>query len=561
MADTRKFAIYSRKSKFTGKGESIENQIEMCTRELKATYHITDDDIVVFEDEGYSGGNTNRPQFQEMIKRCHEGEFRLVICYRLDRISRNTADFVKTYEELKANNVSFRSVSDNIDDTSPMGKAMMMISSVFAQLERDIITERITDNMRELAKTGRWLGGNPPTGYESVGTVGSVTVDGKIHKAQMLRQKPEEIEIVKTIYDKFLELRSITKVETYLLNSGVKTKTGINFSRFAIKTILQNPVYLINDSDAYAYFKENDMQVYADESDFDGKNGVLAYNKTLQITGKSIKQKDRSEWIIAVGKHKSVIPGSKWAEAQHLLGLNKSKSYRRQRSNEALLSGLLFCADCGSYMRPKLSSRVNKRGERVYDYLCEMKEKSHGKQCNMKRINGNDLDEQVIDEIKKLGADSSELMKLLCSSRKDLTESFTDFQSEIDKRLALKKKTEGECANLVNALTLAGESGAADDIIKKLNSLHEQIDRLDMEIAEYSRLIDNGKITDESFQSLAEMLTSFADNIDGLNVMQKRDLIRCFVSRVEWDGENVHIYILSSDKAPLTKKPLSTGSK
>ena len=561
MADTRKFAIYSRKSKFTGKGESIGNQIEMCTRELKATYHITDDDIVVFEDEGYSGGNTNRPQFQEMIKRCHEGEFRLVICYRLDRISRNTADFVKTYEELKANNVSFRSVSDNIDDTSPMGKAMMMISSVFAQLERDIITERITDNMRELAKTGRWLGGNPPTGYESVGTVGSVTVDGKIHKAQMLRQKPEEIEIVKTIYDKFLELRSITKVETYLLNSGVKTKTGINFSRFAIKTILQNPVYLINDSDAYAYFKENDMQVYADESDFDGKNGVLAYNKTLQITGKSIKQKDRSEWIIAVGKHKSVISGSKWAEAQHLLGLNKSKSYRRQRSNEALLSGLLFCADCGSYMRPKLSSRVNKRGERVYDYLCEMKEKSHGKQCNMKRINGNELDRQLICEIKNLSADNSELIRLLKSSKKDLHETFADYREEAEKLRAHKKQLESECAGLIKVLPLAGESKAANDIIAQMNSLHKSIEECDVKINEYLRLIEQNDITDESFQSLAEMLTSFADNIDGLNVLQKRDLIRCFVSRVEWDGENVHIYILSSEKAPLTKKPLSTDSK
>ena len=133
MTDNRKYAIYSRKSKFTGKGESTANQVEICRNELKHRYNATDEDIVVFEDEGFSGANTKRPKFQEMMKRCRNNEFRIVICYRLDRISRNTSDFVRTYEELKDLGVSFRSVSDNIDDTSPMGKAMMMISSVFAQ--------------------------------------------------------------------------------------------------------------------------------------------------------------------------------------------------------------------------------------------------------------------------------------------------------------------------------------------------------------------------------------------------------------------------------------------
>ncbi|MBR6336536.1 MAG: recombinase family protein [Ruminococcus sp.] len=561
MTDNRKYAIYSRKSKFTGKGESIENQIEICKRALKAQYGVDDDDIAVFEDEGFSGGNTRRPQFQEMMRRCREGEFRLVICYRLDRISRNTADFVKTYDELKENGVGFKSVSDNLDDTSPMGKAMMMISSVFAQLERDIITERITDNMRELAKSGRWLGGNPPTGYKSVKTVGSVTVDGRVHKAQMLEQIPEEIELVRLIFDKFSELGSLTKVETYLLNNSYKTKTGGNFSRFSIKSILQNPVYAKNDADMYRYLSEQGMRIFSPEEDFDGKQGIIAYNKTDQQPGKASKSKAPGEWIIAVGKHKGIISGSDFASAQYALQRNKDKSYRKPKSNTALLSGLLFCGDCGSFMRPKLSSRKNKKGERVYDYLCELKEKSRCRKCDMKRINGNDLDEQVIDEIKKLGADSSELMKLLRSSRKDLTESFTDFQSEIDKRLALKKKTEGECANLVNALTLAGESGAADDIIKKLNSLHEQIDRLDMEIAEYSRLIDNGKITDESFESLADMLSSLAKTVDNLNVAQKRDLIRCLVKRIEWDGENVHMFITESDEDMRLIKPLRKDSK
>ena len=87
-------AIYSRKSKFTGKGESVENQVEMCRQYINL--HLTDvdkDNIVVYEDEGFSGGNTARPQFQAMVNAIRKREIDLVICYRLDRITRNLNDF------------------------------------------------------------------------------------------------------------------------------------------------------------------------------------------------------------------------------------------------------------------------------------------------------------------------------------------------------------------------------------------------------------------------------------------------------------------------------------
>ena len=113
----------------------------------------------------------------------------------------------------------------------------MYIASVFAQLERETIAERIRDNMLELAKDGRWLGGNPPTGYKSVETVGSVTIDGKKRKARKLEVISEESEIVKLIYAKFLEFNSLTKTETYLIQNNCLTKTGKYFSRFAIKNI------------------------------------------------------------------------------------------------------------------------------------------------------------------------------------------------------------------------------------------------------------------------------------------------------------------------------------
>lgn len=555
--DTRKYAIYSRKSKFTGKGESIENQVEICRKMLKSKYGASDDEIIVFEDEGFTGANTKRPQFQEMMKSCRAGDIKVVICYRLDRISRNTSDFIKVFEELKSLNVKFISVSEQLDDDNPLGKAMIMLSSIFAQLERDIIADRITDNLRELAKSGRWLGGVTPTGYKSVETVGSITSDGREHKAHKLEQIPDEIKLVKLVYKKYLEFRSLTKVETYLLQKSIRTKTGRDFTRFAIKSMLHNPVYALADEATWEYFTNNGMQVFADKADFTGRHGIMAYNKTKQQSGKTTKPKDNSEWIIAVGKHKGIISGKDWVEVQKLLDQNRSKAYRKPRSNVALLSGVLFCKKCGSYMRPKLTQRTNKDGELIYNYMCELCEKSKRTRCDVKWAKGNELDKLLIEEIKKLGADSSELMKQLKKGRKDFSESFADYQGEIDRLKKAKSENEKGIKNLLNALTSAGDTPAASAIVQRMNEIESQNKQIDQSIQEYSRLISSSSITDSSYETLADMLADFTKSIDSISVEQKRDLIRCLVRRVEWDGETADIVIIGAETRAADAEHLS----
>ena len=149
-----KAAIYSRKSKFTGKGDSIENQIQLCMDYSKS---IGIKEFLVYEDEGFSGGNIDRPQFKKMMQDAKDKKFDCLVCYRLDRISRNVSDFSTLIEKLNKLEISFISIKEQFDTSTPMGRAMMFISSVFAQLERETIAERIKDNMYSRVSTGKEL--------------------------------------------------------------------------------------------------------------------------------------------------------------------------------------------------------------------------------------------------------------------------------------------------------------------------------------------------------------------------------------------------------------------
>jgi len=550
--DNRKIAIYSRKSKFTGKGESIENQVEICKSRIKSQYpDINESDILIFEDEGFSGGNINRPKFKEMMGLVKDNKIKVIYSYRLDRISRSVVDFANMYEVLTEHNVAYISATECYETSTPLGRAMMSIATVFAQLERETIAERIKDNMHALARSGRWLGGITPTGYKSTQIVGSVTVDGKERKAFKLDLIESEADIIRLIFSKFLKFNSLTKTETYLLQNGIKTKNGRNYTRFSIKSILQNPVYVTADNFTFNYFKNLGIEIYSDESEFNGKQGVMAYNKTLQRDGKSNKTREFDEWIVAVGKHKPIIDSSDWIKAQELLSQNTLKSYRKLKSNHSLLSGLLYCADCGSFMRPKKSKRINADGEEIYTYLCEMKEKSRMHNCQMKNINGNQLDKAVCEEIKKLDKNSNLFISSLLEDSKKLYENAEEYEKQIDTLNKSFTENEKQIKNLVTALSQS-DATIITYINTQIAELHNKNEEIKLMISELEAVSKDRVLTDDDFQTIKGMLSSFTSAFDTMSSEQKRAALRIFVKRIEWDGENVNVY-LSGDEELFLK--------
>lgn len=539
-----KFAIYSRKSKFTGKGESIDNQIELCRQHI-AGHFGENHEIVTFEDEGFSGGHLDRPKFQEMMKRVREKEFTHMVCYRLDRVSRNIGDFAVLIEELSSLECDFVSIKEQFDTSSPMGRAMMYIASVFSQLERETIAERIRDNMHELAKTGRWLGGTTPTGYNSV-PLEKVSIDGKTHKSFKLDVVEDEAVIVRLIFNKFMEVNSLTKVEAFLFESSIKSKTGTNHTRFSIRNILTNPVYLRADEKAYDYFTKDEQSIFASKEDFDGIHGMMIYNKTIQKKGKTHETRPMEDWIISVGKHEGLIDSSIWIQVQGMLEVNKSKAYRKTRSSVALLSGLLKCENCGSFIRPKTTTRRNKQGELVYDYLCSLKERSKGSACNIKNSRGNDVDKLVCDELVKLASNSGTFFADLERAKREIIKDTSSIDTEIASLETSANKLETEVLNLTTGMAMQDDESIKDIIKKKLVENKLEIDKIHKTIKELRELTKEHELSDIETDILKDMLMNFSQTIHTMPIEQKRLALRMFIREIYWDGENVHIYLHNS---------------
>ncbi|WP_069997912.1 recombinase family protein [Cellulosilyticum sp. I15G10I2] len=545
-----RIAIYSRKSKFTGRGDSVENQINICKNYIKNVINkdrfcCNSEEALILEDEGFSGGNTNRPQFKKLIKMIEAKEIDLVLCYRLDRISRSISDFSQLLDKLNKYSVKFVSVSEDFGDYSPMAKAMMFMTSIFSQFEREIIAERIRDNMLELAKTGRWLGGNVPLGFESQET-SSIDNSGKSRKAFKLTPVESELHTIKLIYNKFLELNSLTQLESYLLNKQIQTKNGVSYSRHTLKNLLTNPVYVVADELSYNYFIECGCQVYNDTKYYNGESGIIAYNRTEQIKGRTNKLRDKKEWIISVGMHDGVIPSSDWIKVQHMVEDNKSKTFRKVKNTNSLLSGLIRCQKCGSYMRPKLG-RLNKEGVQKYYYICELKEKSYGQQCNVKNVNGLEMDKMVLDQIKNMCVSNTGINSKLQMDTKKINHIENDLRLEeksLNQNIENNKKA---ISNLIDTLSLTKDPNITSPILEKITHLNEENTLLEKRLNELKSTKHINELAENDLGNLVETLSSFSSSIDSLDPVSQRTHLGTLIDKIEWDGEEASVYLFGPD--------------
>lgn len=545
------YIVYARKSKFTGKGESIQNQIDRCVEKihrLTKDSPISDDQIRIFKDEGFSGGNMERPEFQKMMDLCHSKSenIKAVVCYKLDRFSRSISDFSAAFDELNKMRIEFISVSDDFDTTTAAGKAVIMLVTVFAEFERNILAERIRDNKEGLAKTGRWLGGMTPMGYKSTRITYQHDSFDRERTMCYLETIPREKEIVQRIFHDYLKYHSLTKIETSLRVSEIKTRKNRYFSVTAIRSILSNPVYMSADEDAWNYFEQHDCPLYPDKAMYTGQHGIMAYNKTEQDSHKCTKLKNLSDWIVAIGKHEPFVSGKDWVSVQTLLQQNASKTYRSSKSSRGLLSGLIVCGNCGAYMRPKMYRQLTTDGLKKFSYLCETKDKSRQHQCQMNNPPG-EIDTFVCNAVKNLAENKEYLEQKLLSQLNKHNEINT---SSMKSNLALLneqlKSVDSQINNLIQ--NLASMTGPAVDLVnKQINELSEKSRHLKQEIDYQQTVLSQSLSPQTELNVIAEKLTRFSETFDTLSFEEKRSTLKMLIQKIVWTGSKVHIYFVGDD--------------
>ena len=518
---------YGRKSIYSDKSDSTDVQFKLVVDYCK--YHYTDYEIYRYEDEGFTGANTDRPGYTQLISDVKDGKLDLVICYKIDRISRDVKDFSEFFSLLSDHEVKFASIKENIDTTTPLGRAMMFICSVFAQMERETISERVTDNMIEFSKSGKWAGGKAPLGFDRK----KIEVNGKMHT--ILIENPSEIPFLNMIANTFLEgEHSLNSLERYFRENRIKTLGGSYLSSSQIYNILKNPHYCAADRAALEYFKSLGCTIGCDESKFTGEFGIMAYGRTAGGKKKTHTMNPPNKWIISVGLHHPLIGSEKWLSIQARFGHNVIDKTRKH--NIGLLKGVLKCS-CGHSMRPK--RKIDKTYNKVYDsYFCTNRARRGLEYCTKGSIHVELIDNAIIDILKKIALDKNMIDEYTHDVSANLPQlrSRSEVQRNID-------SLEAKIANLAAALGANSNSAAAKYIISEMEKLDKQISGLKFELLEIENDDRKRAKVRKDNEDKYKTVCHIVDCLDSADYDEINGLLNDLLKVCVWDGVSLKVKI------------------
>lgn len=431
------------------KGNSIPEQLERLRAFCKAKDYSVVEEYV---DGGFSGSNLERPSMTRLIQDCQLHKFDCVIVYKLDRLSRSQKDTLYLIDDVfNKHGIDFISITESFDTSTPLGKAMLGILSVFAELERSNINQRMMMGRVARAKEGKWHGGNfTPIGYEY----------DEVN--QRLKIIPEEsIQVIK-IFDMFLAGSSYNAIKIYM-REHYTTRYGSYASGDVIKGILANPVYI----------------------------GKLRWAD-----------------ILADSTHDMIIDAETFALAQKRIAEIDASNLHKHISRESrhLLTGLLWCGGCGSRMcfhqqRRQFNHKVYKYDKYACYNRIGNKQMIKGK-CSVNSIDARLLEEMVLEQVselqfeevnnireceqydKQIKAIEKKILKLMDLYTLDkidlpiLEGKLADLRAEKEKLIQLSSKQEKSDFDRITPQELASviEQGTLQEKRMLLNSLIDRIE-------------------------------------------------------------------------------------
>ena len=437
-------AIYARQSVDRADSISIESQIEFCKYELKGG------SFKEYKDKGYSGKNTVRPQLQQLLTDIRRGEVEKVIVYKLDRISRSILDFSNMMNLFQQYQVEFVSSTEKFDTSTPMGRAMLNICIVFAQLERETIQKRVSDAYYSRSQKGFRMGGKPHYGYR----LEEILMEG-IHTKKLV-EEPGEAAIVREIFDMYEQPdTSYGDITRYYAEKGVQFY-GKELIRSMLAQLLRNPVYVRADMDVYRFFRSHGTNIVSSPEQFDGIHGCYLYQGRDAQTDKLQNLKGH---MLVVAPHEGLVSSEQWLNCRIKLMRNKTIQANRKAVN-TWLAGKVKCGNCGyALMSIKIQSgkqylrctkRLNNKAcpgcgkvytEDVENYVYkEMVRKLREGQspATYTKLNENPQVKQIYREIEEMEKEISLLVDSLAGAGETLTDYINQRVEEIDQMHQLK---------------------------------------------------------------------------------------------------------------------------
>lgn len=481
------YALYARQSVDNKESISIENQLDLCRQ--KAIGH----NCIEYKDKGFSGKNTERPAFQKMMEDIRKGEIEAIVVYKLDRISRSVLDFSKILEELQKYNVNFISVMEAFDTTQPMGRAMIQICAVFAQLERETIQQRVTDAYYSRCKKKFYMGGRVPYGYR----LEPYTIDGL--KTSRYVQVPEEAEQVKLIYALYSDPKnSLGKIVTYLNNNGIRNRRGSMWNSSRISEMLRNPIYARADADVYSFFCKKGANINNPIEDFVGVYGCYLYKGSENT---SSKRSDLTDKELVLGPHEGLIPGDLWVKCR-IRCMNNRQSALTCGGKNSWLTGKVKCGNCGYALT---IAKANTKMKRYF--VCSQKFATKGTGCHGTggTIYATVLEDYVLDRIKGRLYEFESLKAE--NVRKD--------NPKLNQLKIQRTDCETKIEELVTQIPKANEA-TMKYINRTLEQLDKEIYRLNEEIL---------KLSDTPVDSDFSVITEHAEQWESLSFEDKQKVV------------------------------------
>ena len=492
-------AAYARQSVDKKDSISIESQLEFCRYELKGGTFKS------YTDKGYSGKNTTRPAFQELLADIRFGLVKRVVVYKLDRISRSIIDFANLMELFQENQVEFVSSTEKFDTSTPMGRAMLNICIVFAQLERETIQKRVTDSYYSRCVKGYKMGGSIPYGFDTE----TISMDGI--QTKQLVESPL-IENVKLSFDMYKRPEvSLGDIARHLAKSNIQMGSGSS-QRVTLSRMLRSPVYVKADMDIYNFYKSQGVNIVNEPGDFTGTNACYIYRAK---DTKPAKWDDLQDHILVLAPHKGVIDSDVWLSVRRKIMNNKSSCSAKKATN-TYLAGKAKCGNCGYAL-------MNTTRSNTYRYL----------RCNKRAVDkscagpGKLLTSWVEDSVHSAMREKLAEFSTIRANGKN---------QEANPKLSAKKlelaSLEAEIEKMLDKLL------GANDIL--LSYANEKIKELDARRQDLGKEIAELQVNDIQPVEILKLL-NYLGNWEDIAIEEKRMVIDALIERINVTSDNMDI--------------------